>query len=184
MKEGSLESRIAKVLFTYRTTSHTTTGRAPAELLLRRIPRTRLDLLFPNPVTQVEEKQSQQKRAHDTTARERTFAIGQAVFVRNFPAGNTWIPARVIKQVGPVSFIFRLEDGREIKRHKDHLRLRLEDTPSIIPAQDSGLDAEFFPLTPSTQPEANEPPRQPLRHYPQREGKKSDRFQASPYSSY
>ena len=186
VKEGSLESRIAKVLFTYRTTPHSTTGRAPAELLLGRIPRTRLDLLFPTPVTQVEEKQSQQKRAHDTTARARTLAIGQAVFVRNFPAGNAWIPARVIAQAGPVSFIVQLEDGRQVKRHQDHLRPRWEDTPSIISADNSGLGAEFFPLTPTTQlgdspraPVENEPPRQPMRHYPQRERRAPDRFRAS-----
>ena len=40
VKEGTLMSRIAKVLFTYRTTPHATTGRAPTELLFGRIPRT------------------------------------------------------------------------------------------------------------------------------------------------
>ena len=67
VKEGSLESRIAKLLFTYCTTPHSTTGRVPAELLLGKILRIRLDLLFPSPVTQVEEIQSQQKRAHNAT---------------------------------------------------------------------------------------------------------------------
>ena len=171
-----LESSIAKVLFTYHITPHSTTGREPAELLLGRIPSTQLDLLFPSPAIQVEEKQSHQKRAHDTTALARSLAIGRAVFVLNFPAGNTRIPARVITQAGPVSFIVQLEDRRQVKQHQDHLRPRLEDTPLIVPAQDSGLGVEFFPLTPTTQPvEAspkpveNEPPRQPLRRYPQRD---------------
>ena len=44
-----------------------------------------------------------------------------------------------------VGIIVQLEDGCQVKRH-DHLRPRLEDTPSIIPAQDFGLGAEFFHL--------------------------------------
>ena len=86
---------------------------------------------------------------------------------------------------GPVSLIFQSEDGCQVKRHQDHLRPRLEDTPSVIPAQGSGIGVEFFPFTPTTElvesPHAsveNEPPQEPLRHYPQRERTEPDGFQA------
>ena len=45
--EGTLNTRLSKVLFTYRMTPHATTGVSPAELLLHYQPRTRLNLLFP-----------------------------------------------------------------------------------------------------------------------------------------
>ena len=199
VKESSLESRIAKVLFTYRTTPHATTGRAPAELLFGRIPRTRLDLLFPDPASRVEEKQAQQKRDHDQTARERTFVIGQPVLVRNFPAGDSWIPAQVMKLVGPLSFIVQLENGRQVKRHQDHIRQRLvssEHSSADILVPDGDLDTESFPLTAQSQPTDSPPARvvaepssqssgsmsDQSRRYPQRQRKAPDRFQNSPYS--
>ena len=46
--EGSLPSRLAKILMAYRITPQTTTIVSPAELLLGHLPRTRLDLLKPN----------------------------------------------------------------------------------------------------------------------------------------
>ena len=47
-KEGSMSSRIARVLMAYRTTPQSTTGMTPSELLQERRIRTRLDLLKPN----------------------------------------------------------------------------------------------------------------------------------------
>ena len=124
VRKGSLESRIAKVLFTYRIAPQGTTGSSPAELLMGRIPRTRLDLLFPNPAARVEEKQSEQKSRHDTTARNRSFTDGEAVLVRNFPSGKGWIQGKILKSVGPVSYLIELIDGRQVKRHQDHVRHR------------------------------------------------------------
>ena len=115
--EGSLKTRIAKVLFTYRITQHSTTGRAPAELLLGRIPRTRLDLLMPRAEERVERKQWQQKARHDSTARARTFSTGDTVLVRNFPSGCGWIRGTITKPVSPVSYQIELENGRLVKRH-------------------------------------------------------------------
>ena len=45
VRDGTLASRIARVLFSYRTAVHATTGRSPAELLIGRPPCTRMDLL-------------------------------------------------------------------------------------------------------------------------------------------
>ena len=45
---GSIETRVAKFLFHYRLTPHTTTGRSPSELLMGRRLRSRLDLLQPS----------------------------------------------------------------------------------------------------------------------------------------
>ena len=46
-RSDSIETKIAKFLAVYRSTPHSVTGRAPAELLLGRLPRTRLLLIHP-----------------------------------------------------------------------------------------------------------------------------------------
>ena len=69
VRDGTLESRIARVLFSYRIAVHATTGRSPAELLIGRLPRTRMDLLVPTPSVRVEESQAKQKARHDRTGK-------------------------------------------------------------------------------------------------------------------
>ena len=66
---GSMNTRLAKVLFSYRITPQGTTGVSPAELLLGRRPHSRLDLLHPNTAGRVEERQQQQKQQDDSRMR-------------------------------------------------------------------------------------------------------------------
>ena len=65
MKKQSTESLntcIARFLFRYRITPHTTTGTSPAELLFGRIPQSHLDLLKPTLVEKVHTKQGNRKK--------------------------------------------------------------------------------------------------------------------------
>ena len=94
-------------------TPQSTTGVSPYELLLGRRPRTRLDLLRPNTAERVEQKQHQQKVRHDTNTRVRTFEVGSTVFVKNFGPGRKWLPGKVTKVTGPVSYQIELTDGRQ-----------------------------------------------------------------------
>ena len=55
--KGTFRSRLARTLFPYRITPQTTTSVSPAELLLNRRPRSKLDLLHPNLAERVESKQ-------------------------------------------------------------------------------------------------------------------------------
>ena len=54
----SLRTRLSRFLFWYRLTSHSTTGVAPAQLLLGRIPHSQLDLLKPELSDKVRENES------------------------------------------------------------------------------------------------------------------------------
>ena len=49
------------------------------------------------------------------------------MFVSNFGRGQDWLAGVVESQTRPLSFRVRLEDGRLVKRHMDHVR----DTQSM-----------------------------------------------------
>ena len=136
---GTMNTRLAKVLFNYRITPHSTTGVSPAKLLLHRQPRTRLDLLLLNTPLRVEEKHESQKKSHDLRARERSFQSNDLVYVKNFGTGLRWIPGRVIEVAGPASYVIQLDDGKQRHRHQDHVCIRTapvdnsEDMSQVMP---------------------------------------------------
>ena len=59
MSEGTLSDRVARFLFQYRNIPHSTTGMIPAELLMGRKLRSRLDLIRPSLDERVQDKQEQ-----------------------------------------------------------------------------------------------------------------------------
>ena len=149
--EGSLQDRLSKFLFTYRITPHSTTGVAPAELLMGRRLRSRLDLLYPDLQTCVETQQLKQKQQHDSTKPLRSFLPGDTVFAQNFRVSNSepkWLPATVVVVTGPLSYQVELQDGSTVRRHIDNLKRRDTDQNSTT-EQDSALVTR--PLTPSAQ---------------------------------
>ncbi|KAJ8023976.1 hypothetical protein HOLleu_36568 [Holothuria leucospilota] len=121
MGEGTIETKIARFLFHYRNTPHTTTGQTPSELLMNRKVRTHMDALKPDLGERVRYRQALQKEQHDTTAKDRHFEIDDRVFVRDL-VNRQWLPGVITDQSGPVSFTVQLDDNRIIRRHQDHLR--------------------------------------------------------------
>lgn len=122
MKAGK-HDRLANFLLSYRTTPHTTTQQTPCSLFLGRAVRTHLDLLRPNLGDRVMAKQAAQKDCHDQHAHSRSLKAGQPVMVKNMRPGDNWIPGVVLKQLGPVSFLVDVGEGRTWKRHLDHLKV-------------------------------------------------------------
>ena len=120
-RSGTMLTRLAKVLFAYQITPQSTTGTSPAELLLGRRLRSRLDLVRPNTAERVEQKQQDQKRKHDQKVRSRRFQLRDYVF----GAGSRWLPGEIVEVIGPVSFQVLLEDGRRRRCHQDHFRPRI-----------------------------------------------------------
>ena len=121
---GSLENRISKFLFRYRITPHSTTGVSPAELLMGRKIRSHLDLLHPGVKARVFGKQESQKMHHDHHSKTRFMNPGDDVHVFNFGSGERWLPGILTERTGPVSYKVTLHDGRVVRRHQDHVRLR------------------------------------------------------------
>ena len=119
-----INTRVLCFLFQYRITPHSTTGISPAELLLGRRPRSRLDLMLPDIKNSVQKKQQTQKVNHDKHSRHRTFQVGDGVQIRDFNTGNGWIPGTISKTNGPLSFNVKLQDGRIVCQHTDHILSR------------------------------------------------------------
>ena len=146
---GTIEARLARFLFHYRITPHTTKGLSPAEMLMGRRPRSRLDLVHPDVGARVERKQQVQKRQHDKRAQVRHLEIDDKVFVRDSPGGKTWLPGSVVETRGPLLFIIDLEDGRRVRRRIDHVRLRTSESV-VTPDTDDWVDDLI--TTPSSEP--------------------------------
>ena len=119
--EGTLTAKVARVLFSYRVTPHTTTGLSPAELLLGRKLRCTLDSIHPDLNNRVQKKQERQIKDHDKKAKERCFKTGDSVLTQNFSFGPKWIPGIIESVTGPVSYKVMLGDERIVRRHVDQI---------------------------------------------------------------
>ena len=133
MHGGDLETKLARFLFDYRITPHSTTG--IAELLIHRQLKTRLHLIRPDVGVKVVAEQTKQKPKHDRHAKVRTFQPGELVYALRYH-GNiaSWVPGTNHRQTGPVSYTVRLEDGTIARHHSDQLQGRLSSnqvTPSV-----------------------------------------------------
>ena len=84
MTEGSLKQKLARFLFSYRTTPQSTTGVSPAELLMNKKLRSVLDLLNSLISNRVESAQDRQIVSHDKRVQSRTFAPGDTIYVCNY----------------------------------------------------------------------------------------------------
>ena len=163
MKSGTLSDKIARFLFAYRNTPHSTTGVSPAELLMGRKLRSPLDLLKPDLHFRVEGRQEKQKQYHDKSSRQRSFAIGDLVFVNNFSrsSADLWLPGQVIVATGPRAFQVKIFDGRIVRRHVDHMRIRTAPVAQKELGELQGFDFEF-PKGPVDQPDPDTPPSTPV----------------------
>ena len=110
LKDGTLSAKVARFLFNYQMTPHSTTGQSPAELMFRRKLRTRLDLLKPNLEAQVRNQQARQKASHDLHAKAREFMPDTKVYVQNFGSGPPWLAGEVLEKRSP-KFILGEIDG-------------------------------------------------------------------------
>ena len=140
-----LSHKFQDFLLTYRTTPHSTTNVAPCELFLGRSVRTRLDLLKPNLQEHVEAKQAKQKEQHDAHAKCPVFKVDQNVMVKNRQAGPSWIPGKIMQQVGPLTFLVDVYADNLWKCHVHQLKNYhppSSNSPEQASAQNSETDLE------------------------------------------
>ncbi len=147
---GTIAEKLSQFLLWYRLTPHSTTGVPPAELLLGRRPRSKLDLLKPNLTEKVQSKIEVQKRNHDSKTKLRSFKIDEKVYVKDFPNAKKWLPGKIVDVRGPLSYHVELNDGRIVRRHVDAVHDRAapesveedQNDQTIPPVQLGNTDTE------------------------------------------
>ena len=97
---GTQTEKLARFLLSYRTTPHTATGCPPAEILMGRRLRTRLELLRP----------------------DRGFEVGEPVMAKDYRnRGSVWTKGVIQDRLGPVTYRVQVEKLLW-KRHIDQWR--------------------------------------------------------------
>ncbi|KAG1935337.1 K02A2.6-like [Pimephales promelas] len=119
--KGSLNQRLNTFLLSYRNTPHATTKVSPATALLKRQLRNRLDLLRPTGTKQIVLSQQQMQVERRSKAKFRSFNRGDEILARNYGKGAKWVPATVLAQTGPVSYIVETKEKFTWRRHVDQL---------------------------------------------------------------
>ena len=148
---GSLQSRVNSFLFKYRITPQTTTGISPAQLMMGRRLHSHLDLLLPSIADKVQRNQSLQKQTHDYHARDHQLQIDDLVLAKNHGQGPPWIPGKILKQSGAVTFLVELTDGTIIRRHLDQLKLNMTNQAQSEPESSSSSDVPIPDHIPSSE---------------------------------
>ena len=134
---------LTRFLFQYRITPHSTTGITPAELLMGRKPKARLDLLKPNVDARVEDIQVKQKFKHDQHAKDRCFHVGENVFIRIYGKGSTtWRSGKIISRHGQTMYKVELPDGKVTRRHIDDIRIKTDLADQRDPEKDANNQEE------------------------------------------
>ena len=57
--------------------------------------------------------------------------MNQMVMIRNYHPGLKWIPATIIRQLGPLSFTVKVKNGLEWKRHMEQIQGYLPNSEDI-----------------------------------------------------
>ncbi|KAL3075285.1 hypothetical protein niasHT_033859 [Heterodera trifolii] len=116
------------------------------------------------------------KRNFDRGTRERTFEIGQKVFVRNYRDGPKWFRGLIITKNGIIYLVRTLRGVW--KRHADQLKpdLTVEDQPEN---ESVDSDSDFDDQQQETEDEQNNGPAPPDIRRSQRTKKKPQIFDPS-----
>uniref|UniRef100_A0A5S6QMM6 RNA-directed DNA polymerase n=1 Tax=Trichuris muris TaxID=70415 RepID=A0A5S6QMM6_TRIMR len=128
------EIKLSRFLLNYRLTPHSATGLSPAEILLRRRPRSLLDRLHPDSLATAEKVQQEEgiNLQAETHGNTRRFQPGDRVWARNFHTGapTKWMTGVVQDVISPRSYWIELpkQDVR-VRRSIDHLWARGDGGP-------------------------------------------------------
>uniref|UniRef100_A0A914X1K7 Integrase catalytic domain-containing protein n=1 Tax=Plectus sambesii TaxID=2011161 RepID=A0A914X1K7_9BILA len=123
-EEEAKETRLLKFLQRYRVTPHPATDQAPAELFLKRTPRSQFDLLFPMGMHAMEKARMQAKIHFDQHVKPKSLYIGATVYIRNYRDKKKWLQGSIVDCHSDVMWKVKADSRSNIwMRHADQLRL-------------------------------------------------------------
>ena len=165
---GTIHTKLAKFLLSYRNAPHSTTGVSPATLMFGRKLRTKLDMLHPDTRAKVAHNQSRQVASH-SQANPTSYAKGDPVLARDYRGQQRWQHAKISSQQGPRNFTVDVSPGKHWKRHADQLTKDAtqvddcESTPAIDSTDDTTHEEREIPPSPKSVdlPKAKDPPPSP-----------------------
>lgn len=148
-----LQANISKLLFDYRNSKNSTTGKSPAELVFGRELRSRLDLINPlappssTALTEtVEHHQFLQAKYYKGVQRPDFKANDNVWLTKHINKKITWIEGIVKKKIGKVMYVIYIPLLHcEVTRHIDQLRAH----PFAIQSDRSQWDPDVVPDLPS-----------------------------------
>ena len=66
---------------------------------------------------------------HDQRTWNRSFGLGDTLFIKNIADGPTWLPSVVAALHGLLTYDVKLGDGRVVRCHIDHVQSRASHPP-------------------------------------------------------
>lgn len=125
-----IQLQLDNILFAYRNTPQTSTGKTPSERFLNRTPRTRLSIL--------KEKLNLEKRQFKEVPK---FDVNEEVFVKTRRGEERrWIEGIIKEQRSQMTYIVKTNNGSEEFVHVDDLKKK--------PSKPQGLEGTGLPLLP------------------------------------
>ena len=124
LQEGCIDTRLSRLLFKYRITPHSRTGKTPAELLFNRKLRSAFSMIRPGKSRQEEVIVSS---SNGEERKGRSFKESDDVWVKNFGKGEKWLPGVISKILGRVNYEVKMDGSSDVlHRHVDHICKRME----------------------------------------------------------
>ena len=142
----SISHQVSSFLLYYRTTPHIATGKTPAELLIKRIPRTKLSLLRPE-VSDID-RDEQRIKFEEATKRSRQLDPGCKVSVWNprQDSRGRWLVGTVDQQLGATNYLVNVE-GHSRHVHIDQMRWRDQwSVPETADVSVPEIEVEEIPV--------------------------------------
>ena len=142
---------VRSFLRAYRWTPHTSTGLAPANMMLQHSVRTDLDRMRPS--------------TPSSPAQQPAFFVGQPVWALQFAGGHRsrWVPAVITRSIGSIVYEVTLSTGQIVKRHANQLRNRSTSASSGIDIDSLPDDLTLPQAAPAVVTTAPSPRRNPAR---------------------
>ena len=119
----TLDIKVQRFLFNYRNTPQSSTNKTPAYLMFGRELRSHFSLIHKSVSETVLQKQDNAKNSHDFHAKDRHLNVNDHVIIENFVGKPKWFKGQIVKIIGPLTYEVRLENGRIVKKHVDHLKI-------------------------------------------------------------